>query len=104
MGIYYYLLNDTKRQSISYDSCNKRGPYKYNEALHMAVVNYMLENYGDTFRLVDDCGEFDEWYEYEAIDLSKHRFADPGISDIIKQKYKAVKGRNGNMLVFFPPF
>lgn len=91
MGVYHYLLNDTKKQMIDYDSHVKSGPIQYNEAVHMALVNYMFENQFDTLRFVNDCGDADEMYEYEDIDLRKHKFQNEEITKLIEEKIKKIE-------------
>jgi len=86
MGNYYYLLNDTKKQCIDFDAHIKASSIKYNEIVHMAFVNYMLEHGGDSFRIVSDCGNTQERSEYEEIDLKTYEFEDKEVTTAIKDK------------------
>lgn len=75
MGVYYYLLNDTKRERVHLDHYVKRGPLTHNRAVHYALCNYMLMNVGDVLRLCDDTtGAGDEYTE---VDLLTYKFDDP---------------------------
>jgi hypothetical protein len=95
MGTYYYLLNDTKKQCIDYDSCVKSEPIQYNEAVHMAIVNYMFENQYDQLRFVNDYEEADEIYYYEAVDLRKHKYRNEEITKLIEEKMQKIENKTG---------
>lgn len=89
MGTYYYLLDDTKKQRLHFDSWVKSCPIKQNEIVQMAMINYMFEHQGDNFRLVNDSeSKYDEMYDYEEIDLNKYSFADEDINEIINKLKK----------------
>ena len=92
MGIYYYLINDTKKQYVHYDNCVKSGPIQYNEAVHMALVNYMFENRGDKLRfLADYIFEDDEKiYDYEEINLKNYKYHNEKITQLIEEKIKQI--------------
>lgn len=94
MGIYYYLLNDTKKHRVDYDAYVKSGPIQYNDAVHMALVNYMFENQYDKLRFVNDCGGADEMYEYEKIDLRKHKYENEEITKLIEEKINKIENKN----------
>lgn len=82
MGIYYYLLNDSKSKLLHLDNHVKHGPVTINDAVHCAFVNYMFEHQGDSFRLLSDM----HWLEemgYEEINLLKYKFADPCVTEKI---------------------
>jgi hypothetical protein len=91
MGVYYHLLNDTKRESVHLDGHIKRGPLTQNEAVHFALCNYMMSNLGDTLRL---CGDtMDEGEDYAEVDLLAYTFDDPDVIVKIVELLNAVYGR-----------
>jgi hypothetical protein len=90
MGVYYYLANDTKKERVHYDDHVKCGPIRFNEALHMAFVNYMFENIEDSMRLVSDLRDMGEVYEYREIDLSTYNYDDKEIGQLIKAKQQKI--------------
>ncbi len=65
MGIYYFLVNDDKKQRFHLDYNIKGVPVQYNEAVHYAFINYMFEHQGCSFGIVADFN----CEEYEEIDL-----------------------------------
>ena len=87
MGTYYYLINDSAEEILSLDSHVKEGPHRFNPAVHMAYINYMLEHEGDKFRLLPDNGNFDECIDngYEEIDLLFYHYED---EEVIRQIVK----------------
>ena len=87
MGVYYYLRNNTKKQEVHLDHHVKIGPITMNEAVHFAFINYMMENIGDTFQILSDLHDREE---YEDVDLLKYEFAEPGVIEMIVQKLKKV--------------
>jgi len=90
MGIYYHLLNDTKRERVHLDNHIKQGPLRQNEAVHFALCNYMMENCGDTLRL---CGDTtDEGEDYADVDLLVYKFDDPKVIANIVELLNAVYG------------
>ena len=93
MGIYYYLLNDTKKQMVAYDSYVKAGPIQYNEAVHMAIVNYLFENRYDRLRFVEDCGGAEEMYDYEEVNLRKYKYENEKVIKLIEEKIQRVENR-----------
>jgi hypothetical protein len=72
MGIYYHLLNDTKRERVHLDHNMKRGPMTQNPAIHFALCNYMMENLGDVLRMCDDMS--DNGKDYIDINLLSYKF------------------------------
>lgn len=100
MGVYYHLLNDTKRESVHLNDHVKRGPLTQNAAVHFALCNYMMQNIGDTLRL---CGDTtDEGEDYAEVDLLAYKFDDPEVTVKIvellnvvyeRERYAAVAGK-----------
>ena len=91
MGVYYHLLNDTKRECVHLDNHIKRGPLTQNAAVHFALCNYMMANLGDTLRL---CGDTtDEGEDYADVDLLAYKFDDQGVIEKIVALLNAVYGR-----------
>jgi hypothetical protein len=91
VGVYYHLLNDTKRESVHLDYHIKRGPLTQNEAVHFALCNYMMANLGDTLRL---CGDTtDEGEDYAEVDLLTYKFDDPAVIVTIVELLNVVYGR-----------
>ncbi len=74
MGVYYSLVNDTKKESLHLDYHIKAGPIRFNKAVHFAFVNYMFEHLGDSFRLIPDTGYYDECDDCKDIDLLSYKF------------------------------
>jgi hypothetical protein len=100
MSVYYYLMNDTKRESVHLDNHVKSGPLTQNAAVHFAFCNYMMENLGDTMRLCGDTA--DEGEDYAKVDLLSYEFDDPGVILKIvellntiynREKYAVVAGK-----------
>ena len=98
MGIYYYLLNDTKRHQVHLDHHIKHGPMTMNEAVHYALINYMMENQSDSMRILSDMYDLPD---YTKVDLLKYNFTNPEIlENIIKtlnkihnrERYKIIDG------------
>lgn len=93
MGIYYYLLNDSKRESIHLDGHVKFGPMTENAAVHYALFIYMFQNKGDLFRITSDM--YDDYLEYVEIDLLRYNFLDdqvkPNIVRMLNEVYKTEK-------------
>ena len=54
MGVYYYLLNDTKREKVHLNYHIKYGPITKNAGVHFALCNYMMQNIGDNLRMCSD--------------------------------------------------
>jgi hypothetical protein len=91
MGVYYHLLNDTKRESVHLGCHIKRGPLTQNEAVHFALCNYMMVNLGDALRL---CGDTtDEGEDYADVDLLTYKFGGPEVIVKIVELLNAVYGR-----------
>jgi hypothetical protein len=91
MGVYYHLLNDTKRESVHLAYHIKRGPLTHNAAVHFALCNYMMANLGDTLRL---CGDTtDEGEDYAEVDLLAYKFDEPEVIVKIVELLNAVYGR-----------
>ena len=89
MGVYYFLLNDTKKEKIHYDNHIKYAPMCFNSKVHYALVNYMMQNQGDSFRVMSDSvldtPEYEEIEdEYKEVDLKKYDF-DVDIMDGFKE-------------------
>ena len=93
MGTYYFLLNDTKRESVHLDNHIKRGPLTLNKAVHFALVNYLMCNQGDTVRLCSDTGS--NGSGYSNTDLLSYKFNDayvlPTIVSLLNEIYGAQK-------------
>jgi|688.fasta_scaffold07589_21 hypothetical protein len=83
MGIYYSLLNDTKRESVHLDHHVKREPLTKNAAVQFALCNYMMANTGDMLRLCHDMGDYLEGDGYADVDLLSYKFHDPSVIDEI---------------------
>lgn len=90
MSEYYYLLNDTKRESVHLAGRVKRGQLENNEAVHFALCNYMLTNLGDSMRLCSDYG--DEGLDYSSVDLLTYKFEDPKITVMIVARLNVMHG------------
>ena len=73
MGIYYYLLNETKKKVLHFDNRIKAGPITQNPEVHKAFVNYMFDNQGDEFTLLSDSDGLDHFIDYEEVDLAKNK-------------------------------
>ena len=104
MGVYYHLLNDTKRERVHLDNHIKRGPLTENEAVHFALCNYMMANLGDTMRMCGDTGY--HGMDYVEVDLLSYKFGDPEvilrIVELLNavyefEKYSVVDGRGIDM-------
>ena len=91
MGIYYHLTNDTKKQEVHLDCHVKYGPVSSSEAVHYALVNYMLDNLGDVMRMLPDNGS--EPDGYDDVDLLKYRFNNDLVIHEIVRKLNVVYGR-----------
>lgn len=90
MGVYYYLLNDTKREKVHVGAYVKRGPLAYNSAVHFALCNYMLMNLGDTLRM---CGDPEEEIEsYAEVNLLSYKFDDPEVAPKILELLNTIYG------------
>lgn len=101
MGVYYFLLNDTKKQKVQLCGHVKYGPMTENGAVHYSMMNYLMDNQGDTVRVISDASGNDEMYEYTNIDLLTYKFNDPDVTaEIINQlnaiyeceKYQVIDG------------
>lgn len=90
MGTYYYLLNDTKKEYMHLCGHVKRGPLTMNESVHFSMVNYMMENQGDSMRLIPDSS--DEHDLYKEVDLLSYPYADRTITETIVDKLNAIYG------------
>ena len=88
MGIYYFLLNDTKREKVHLSYYVKIGPMTENEAVHFALCNYMMDNIGDTMRLCMDT--MDQGEDYAEVDLLSYEFEDPSVIVKIVELLKAI--------------
>jgi hypothetical protein len=82
MGTYYRLVNDTKKKEYHLGGYVKAGPITLNKAVHMAFVNLMFDNRGDSFRILDDCA-WGEENVYEEVDLLESKDLSPRIHAII---------------------
>jgi hypothetical protein len=82
MGVYYYLLNETKKECVDYDSHVKEGPMRFNSAVHAALANYMFEHPYDHLTIVSDASDV-PFHEYKDIDLKHYEFEDSGVSEFI---------------------
>ena len=88
MSTYYFLVNETKEEIVEYRALIKEGPIRYNEAVHMALVNYMLENSGDTLRFIgDNQAYYETACDYKEIDLKDYVFEESLVNKIIEDKY-----------------
>ena len=97
MSTYYRLLNDTKRESVHLDNHIKRSPLTQNEAVHFALLNYMMTNLGDTLRLCGD--DTDENEGYTDVDLLTYKFDDPTVIVKIIQLLNTIYGREEYLVV-----
>ena len=88
MGTYYYLINDTKKQYMHLCNHVKRGPLTMNEAVHFAIVNYMMENQGDSMRLISDGG--DEHNSCVEVDLLSYPYTDISVTETIVDKLNTI--------------
>ncbi len=70
MGIYYYLVNKTKREYVQYDDYVKEHNW-YHVPVMKAIIEYMFTCIGDELMLVDDTsGRYDAYLiDYKEIDL-----------------------------------
>jgi transposase-like protein len=90
MGVYYYLINETKKEQLHFDHCVKESAIKFNEAVHIALINYMFENKGDSFTFMNDLSI--NYGDFTEVDLSNYYgFQNNEISQIIKEKVKIEK-------------
>ena len=98
MGTYYYLVNDTKKQTVHLDYHIKHGPLTLNRAVHYAFANYLMHNQGDCCRLM---GDYTDIPDYKEIDLLNYAFKNKSIiENIVKMlndiyEYKKYIVRNG---------
>lgn len=71
MGVYYFLINETKKERVEYDGHIKNGPMRRNEKVALAMMNYMMDNQNDHLTITSDidCECYDE--KYSEVDLSK---------------------------------
>jgi hypothetical protein len=88
MGVYYYLMNDTKKEYAHLSHHLKYAPWSANEAVHYAVVNYMLENLGDNMRLIS--GESDEHLNYTETDLETYPYRNKDVPKEINSKLRQI--------------
>ena len=88
MGQYYKLANDTKKQLVHLDYFIKYGPMTINEAVHYALINYMMDNLGDVMRMVYANGDAED---YADTDLLHYKFKNDGVTEEIKRKMLALK-------------
>ena len=73
MGVYYYLVNDTKREYCHYDSFVKGHNVRFNNKVHLSFVNYMMDNKNCNLRVISDSGiEYDKVCEWKEIDLKDY--------------------------------
>lgn len=79
MGVYYFLLNDAKRERVHLDWHVKRGPMTLNPAVPYALHAYMLANVGDSMRLFADSAGNDGG-DYTDVDLLSYAFDDPCVA------------------------
>ena len=90
MGIYYHLTNDTKKHKVHLADHVKIGPLTMNEAVHYALVNYMMENQYDILRMLPDTYGING--DYENIDLLKYPFNDTQVIKKIVEKLNLIYG------------
>ena len=92
MGTYYYLVNDTKKQTVHLDYHTKHGPITSNPAVQYAFINYLMCNEGDSCRLVDDnLTEIPNGYQ--EIDLLNYAFEDKSVmKNIVNMLNKVYEG------------
>lgn len=98
MGVYYYLLNDTKKKRVHLDSHVKHGPITRNPAVHLALVNYMFQNMGDQLRMVSDASP-DDYMDYEDLDLLSYDFDCSETLSMIVNALNSVYGENRYAIV-----
>ena len=82
MSTYYYLVNDTKKQTLHLDCHVKSKPIISNGAVHCAMANYMFDNQGDTMRMIGD--NDDTVHEYEDVNLLEYPFSIEIMQKIVK--------------------
>ena len=75
MGVYFYLVNRTKRERIEYDSMVKRPCIEENPDVQRAFVRYMLEHQGDDCTILNDAAHADDVYDesYTEVNLAEPR-------------------------------
>lgn len=95
MGTYYYLQNDSKKETVELDGYIKHGPLTLNPAVHYALINYMMDNQGDSMRMLSDMHEVTG---YKKIDLLHYSFQDEEVGNEIKRKLgiNELKAANGS--------
>ena len=54
MGIYYYLVNDTKKQYLHVDYYAECGVLAADYAVCYALASYLIHHQGDLCRLLED--------------------------------------------------
>jgi len=90
MGTYYYLVNDTKKQTVHLNYHIKYGPITSNPAVQYAFVNYLMCNKGDSCRLM---GDYTDIPSYKEIDLLNYAFEDKSvIKNIVNMLNKVYEG------------
>lgn len=99
MGVYYFLLNDTKKKSIHLASHIKYGPMTMNNAVHYAFMNYLMQNQGDSFRIISDHNDVVYSDEYEDLDLLTYQFKDPNVTITIVDKLNTLYGYQRYLVV-----
>ena len=90
MGTYYYLMNDTKKEYMHLCGHVKRGPLTMNEAVHFAMMNYMMENQGNSMRLISD--STDDQDLYTEVDLLSYPYTDKTVAETILDKLNTIYG------------
>ena len=100
MAPYYFLINETKKEQIHLDSHIKDSPMRHNKAVHLAIMNYIMDNSGDELRLYSDQSERVYEDDLKEVDLLKYPFSDDIQQEIVrilnsiygKTKYKIENG------------
>lgn len=74
MGVYYYLVNHTKKQVISVNSYVKSQQITGHHGVTMAMIRYMIEHPDDTFSIQDDYSYHIFKEGWVRVDLSCYEF------------------------------
>lgn len=90
MGTYYFLVNETKKEQVHLDNNVKEYPMRHNEAIHFAIINYMMDNQGDELRLYSDATDNVYRDDLREVDLIKYAF-DKEIKQEMLKKLKEVE-------------
>jgi len=71
MSTYYYLVNDTLKERVDFNSDVKRACFISNYvALNQAFMLYLFNHQGDSLRFMSDSST-DTFEDYKEIDLSE---------------------------------